>query len=138
MDVSALATFLAPALPFLLGVGDDLAQRAKATLGEAVWENARRLWDRLRAKVDGDDAAKAAAEEVAARPEDPEARAAWTFLLRRMLAADPDLAAEVSRAWEDARAATIAVASGERAVALAGENQGNIIITGDRAERRSE
>jgi len=134
MDVSALITFLAPALGFLLGVGEQVAEQAKGKLGDAAWESARRLWHRLRPKIDDDPAAKAAVETLAEDPDDVEARAALTFLLRRVLADDPDLARLLEEEWESARTQTTAIASAERSVALAGRNTGNVIITGDRDE----
>lgn len=134
MDVSALITFLAPALGYLLGVGEQVAEQAKGKLGDAAWESARTLWHRLRPKIDGDPAAKAAVETLAEDPDDVEARAALTFLLRRALADDPDLARLLEGEWESARTQTTAIASAERSVALAGRNTGNVIITGDRDE----
>jgi len=129
MDLSALTLLLAPALQFLLGVGEDVADRAKESLGEGAWSSARRLWDRLRGKVEADPGAQAAAEHLAEHPDDADARTALTFFVRRILAADPELARALEADWEEARSQTTAIASAERSAAVIGDS--NIVITGD-------
>jgi hypothetical protein len=132
MEIAALTAFLAPALSFLLGIGNHAADEAAKTLGDATWEQARKLWGRLRGKVEADPATLAAAEQLAAQPADSGARTVLSFLLSRALADDPELAALLEEDWKSARTQTTAIASAERAVALSGENSGNVIITGDR------
>ncbi|HEX6712371.1 MAG TPA: hypothetical protein VF066_03260 [Thermoleophilaceae bacterium] len=134
MDPAALTAFLAPALGFLLRAGGKLAEQASEALGDGAWEQAKKLWSKLSGKVEGDETAKQAAERLAETPEDEAARGALTFRLQRILADDPALAAALAKDWEEARAQTTAIASAERAVALAGQNVGNVIITGDRGE----
>jgi hypothetical protein len=131
MDPAALTIFLAPALRFLVDAGGKLAEGAADKLGDAVWEQAKNLWSKLRGKVDADPTASEAAGRLAEAPDDGEAQAALTFRLRRILADNPDLAAALERDWEQARTQTTAIASAERSVALAGQNVGNVIITGD-------
>lgn len=134
MDPTALTAFLAPALGFLLGVGGKLAEHASESLGDGAWEQAKKLWSKLRGKVDADDTATEAAQRLAEAPDDEEARAALTFRLRRILAEDQELASALASDWEEARTQTTAIASAERSVALAGNNVGNVINTGDRGE----
>jgi hypothetical protein len=123
VEIAALTALLAPLLGDLLrGVTD----RAKEGVTDAVWEQARKLWARLRPKVDGNADATAAAHALATNPDDPEARATLTFLLRRMLADDPELAAAVTADWQHINA----IASGERSAALVGSDN-NVVITGD-------
>jgi|SRR5215218_2963122 len=138
MDVAALTIFLAPALKFLLDVGGDVTERARTSLGEAGWEQARALWGRLRGKVEKDPAALSVAERVAEQPEDAEARTALTFFLRQILRDDPELERALAADWESARGHVTAIASAERSVAIAG-GSGNVVITGDaaRADRGS-
>jgi hypothetical protein len=129
MDVAALTMFLAPALRFLLSVGEDAVEQARKSLGEETWDQARKLWARLRGKVEENSVARSATEQLAARPDDDEARFALTFFLRHLLAQDVDLAQELEAAWEEARSQTTAIASAERSAAVIGE--GNITITGN-------
>lgn len=129
IDVSALTIFLAPALQFLLGVGEHAADRAEESLGEGAWSSARRLWDRLRGKVEEEPGAQSAAEHLAEHPDDPDARAALAFFVRKILAADPALARGVETDWEVAKTQTTAIASAERSAAVIGD--ANVVITGD-------
>ena len=123
MEIAALTAFLAPLLGDLLrGVAD----RAKEGVTDAAWEQARKLWARLRPKVEDNADAKAATDVLAENPDDAEARATLTFLLRRMLAEDPELAAAVTADWQHISA----IASGDRAVALV-DSDNNVVITGD-------
>jgi hypothetical protein len=134
MDPAALTTFLAPALSFLLGAGEKVLGRASDSLAEGALEQAKKLWSKLGGKIEADPMAQEAAKQLADEPDDAEAQAALTFRLRRLLADDPELAAELERDWEGAREQTTAIASAERSVALAGHNVDNVIITGDRVE----
>jgi hypothetical protein len=123
VEIAALTAFLAPLLGDLLrGVAD----RAKDGITDTVWEQTRKLWARLRPKVDGNADAKAAAETLATDPDNGEARATLTFLLRRMLDEDPELKAAVAADWKSISA----TASGDRSVALV-DSDNNIVITGD-------
>ena len=123
MEIAALTAFLAPLLGDLLrGVAD----RAKEGVTDAVWEQARKLWARLRPKVDANADAKAATDALADNPDDAEARATLTFLLRRMLDDDPELRAAVTADWQQISA----IASGDRSAALVNSDN-NIVITGD-------
>jgi hypothetical protein len=131
MDVSALAAFLAPCLTFLLDTGRDVANRAANSLGEKVWERAKQLWDRLGPAVADRPAAGEAAADLAAAPDDPDARAALAWQLRKLLASDEALLSDVEGIWADAVAERTVVASGERSVAIGGDVSGSTVITGD-------
>ncbi len=45
-----LTTFLAPFLPYLLKAGEKAAEEAGKKFGEAAWEQAKALWEKLRHK----------------------------------------------------------------------------------------
>lgn len=137
MDVSALVTkvvaFLAPFLPYLLKAGEKVAEEAGKKLGETAWEQAKSLWGKLRPKVEAKPAVQEAVQDVAAAPQDEDAQAALHQQLKKLLAEDKALAAEVSRWWDKAKAAGVTVvASGNGAVAIGGSVQDSVIVTGDR------
>ncbi len=129
MDIAALTAFLAPFLPYFARAGENLAEEAGTKLGSEAWEHAKRLWGKLRPKVEAKPAANEAAADVADRPGDERARSALELQLEKLLADDPTLAGEVARLWEDARAANV-VAIGDRSVAVGGSAHG-VFITGD-------
>jgi hypothetical protein len=90
------------------------------------------LWGKLHPKV----AAKAAAQEVvqdaAAAPDNEDIRAALRVQLKKLLADDPGLAAEIVRQLSEGQATGAAVsAHGARSVAVGGSVTGSTITTGD-------
>jgi hypothetical protein len=126
MEIAALTSFLAPVLGSLLG---DLADRAKAEFGDAVWAKAQKLWRKLQPKVAEDPEALAAAEKVAAAPEDRDLQADLTYFLKRIVEADPELKGELVRDWKEGPTVITATASGAGAVAIAGQSSGNQVST---------
>lgn len=137
MDVTALAkdlvVFLAPFLPYLLKAGEKAAEEAGKKLGSDAWDKAKALWGKLRPKVEAKPAAQEAVKDAAAAPQDEDAQAALRLQLRKILADDQVLAAEVARLWEEAKAAGVTVtALGDRSVAVGGGVSGSVIVTGDR------
>lgn len=132
MDVAALTMFLAPFLAaFLKPVRAALESGAERG-GAAAVEHAQGLWDRLRGKVGESADAEDAALKVADRPSSPRRRRALAQQIERILAEDPELAREIGLLWANAEAAgVVAVASGDRSAAVAGNVSGSVIVTGD-------
>lgn len=137
MDPQTLAQqivpFLTPFLPYLLKAGEKAAEEAGNKLGGDAWERAKTLWGKLRPGVEARPATQEAAQDAAAAPDDADARAALRHQLKKLLAEDPTLAAEVACLWSEAQSAGMTVvAGGERSVAIGGSVSGSTIITGDR------
>jgi hypothetical protein len=123
VDVAALTAFLAPCLGFLLGSGKAVAEAASEKFGEQLWNHANRLWAKLSPAVE-----EKAAEKVAEHPDDEGARDALGRQIKEALEADPALAAEVERLWDEAQRVVVA---GERGVATGGSITDSTIVTGD-------
>src|SRR5438105_4061600 len=105
IEVTALATqvaaLLGPAVPILLGkvadgVGDELRKDGL--------DVAQSIWARLRPRVDARPATREAVEDVADNPADADAQAALRLQLRKLLADDPELQAELTQVVREARA----------------------------------
>ncbi len=135
MDPASLTAFLAPFLPYLLKGVQTLTEEAGGALGHEAWEAAKRLWAKLRPKVEEKAAAAEAATALATNADDELARNALAFQLRELLASDPDLKAELERLWRETEPARIAVA-GDRGVATAGNLTNSTIVTGDHVDTR--
>ena len=140
MDTPTLAqqlvSFMAPFLPYLLKGGKLAAKKAFETLGEQFseesWEQAERLWNKLRPRVETKPAAREAAQDVAANPNDTDAQAALRLQLKKLLAEDSALAVEIARLLRQTGATgTVVTAMGNRSVAIGGDASGSTIITGD-------
>jgi hypothetical protein len=104
MDIALLLSFLTPCLPFLLNLGDKAAGKAAEKVGEKSLETVGKIWEKLRPKVETKEAAKEAAEDVAKDPENPAFQTVLQVQLEKILAQNPDLAAEVAQLLEEAKA----------------------------------
>jgi len=75
-----LTAFLAPFLPYLVqaGVeaGQEAAKRLSSHLADDAWKQAQTLWGKLCPTVEARPAAQEAVEDVAADPQDEEAKVA--------------------------------------------------------------
>ena len=133
MDVASLTAFLAPLLPALLDIGGRVAQEAVDAAGDEAVGFARRLWEKLRGKVEAKPAAQEAAHDVAEHPDDDDLRAALRVQLRKLLDDDPDLAAELGQLWDEGQrtgAVNVNVtASGAGSVAVGRDVHGSHITT---------
>jgi hypothetical protein len=132
VDVPALTAFLAPFLPVLLGAARSAADQAGRSLGTEAWEHARRLWGRLRPRVEQEPDVRAAADKVAGAPDDDRLVRILALHLEGLVGADPDLAADLERLWAEARRANVVTVRGDRNVVAGGDVSG-VIITGDDA-----
>ena len=138
MEVAALTAFLAPFLPSLIKAGEKAVEKAADAVSDEAFKYAKALWDKLKPGVEAKPAAKEAAEEVAAHPDDDDALASLRLQLRKLLEQDQGLADDLARIWQEAQAANVVqvTASGERSVAVGGDVTGSTIVTGD--QTRSE
>jgi hypothetical protein len=132
VDVSALTAFLAPFLPVLLGAARTAADEAGRSLGSEALEHARRLWGRLRPRVEQEPEVQAAAAKVADDPDDDRLRRILALHLEGLVATDADLAAELERLWAEARRANVVTVRGDRNVVV-GRDVTGVIVTGDDA-----
>lgn len=139
MDPQALqqlVTFLAPFLPYLLKAGETAAEEAGKNLGTEGWNWAKAVWQKLQPKIAGKAAAQEAAEDVAKTPNDSDAQATFRQQLKKLLADDPTLAAELTSLLDQIRPAGMnVIASGNRSVAIGGNVSGSTIFTGDQNQK---
>jgi len=91
-----LTDFLKPYLPFLMEMGVKAAGSASEKFGEDVWETAKKIWERLRPKLEAKDDARIAAEQVAAKPDSKARKDVFQEELETLLKENPDLAEEIA------------------------------------------
>ncbi len=145
MDVPQLSqtlwNVLAPYLPFLL------TEAAKAT-GKQVPAAVKAIWQALDERLRHKPAAAEALEDLRRAPNDPDAQAAFRLQVRKLLAADEALAAQLADLLQAAGVeyhATLhgdgaiaqgpgATAVGSRGVFIRGDAHDSIIVTGDENE----
>ena len=146
MDIPAIATAvtscLAPALPYLLKAGEKGIETIGCKMGAGMWETAKAIWQRLSLSP----AIESAAREVVSAPEDQDAQAAFRHQLKKILAADEQLASALARLLKEGDKAASpraevygegavaqgsgAVAAGKGGVAVGGDVHGDVRIGG--------
>ena len=105
MDVVTLTAFLAPFLPTLLKLGSKAAESIATKAGEitgtqlteAALNKAKAIWEKLHPQVAARSSAQEAAEDLAKDPDDADSQAALRVQLKKILEADPDLAAAIAQ-----------------------------------------
>ncbi|MCB1768789.1 MAG: hypothetical protein KDJ31_03650 [Candidatus Competibacteraceae bacterium] len=106
MDVATVAagvtTALVPALPFLVKAGEQSMETLGEKIGEGMAETAKALWRKLWPAVKANPTATAVVEDVAAAPEDEDARAALRRQIKKLLEADSSLLAGLAQVLEAA------------------------------------
>jgi hypothetical protein len=148
----AVTNFLAPAMPYLVKGGQEMVGKAGKKIGEEGLEIAKKLWGKLQPKVEAAPMAKGAADEIAKAPDDPEAQETLSIQIRKILKADADLAAELTRLIEAVGPKTTyqgvvsgsgalaqgpgAVAAGQNGIAIGGSVQGDFHAGVDRNKPR--
>ena len=85
-------TTLTPVLPLLVRAGEGAADEAGRGLARGAGAAARSVWRVLRPHLSARAAARSAVADAAARPQDPDARAALRLQVRKLLEDDPALA----------------------------------------------
>jgi hypothetical protein len=132
IDVAAVGTLLAPALPYLLRSADHAASQASEAIGDKAWEYAQRVWDKLAARLNERPAAKEAVEDVAADPGDKDAQQVLTYQLRKLLERDAGLAAELEELMAEAAQYVELDLTGDRNIAIVNADvDSSTIISGD-------
>lgn len=129
VDVVAVGALL---VPYLSKSAERVATRASDAIGDAAWAFARRIWSKLGDRLAERPAAQEAIDDVVAAPDDKGARFALERQLGKVLAADPQLAAEIEGVMEEAAAAGVVQVRGERNVVVKDASVTNSpIVSGD-------
>jgi hypothetical protein len=105
MEIATLTAFLSPFLPFLLKLGGKAAEKATETaagkFGEASWNKAQAVWEKLSPKLEAKESAKEAALDVANAPEDEDLQVALKVQLNKLLAQDEALTNAIAQILQE-------------------------------------
>jgi len=136
MDIPALAqgvtTALVSFLPYALQkVGDGgLTEIGKKALN-ASWDTTKGLWNKLWSKVETDQYALKATQDLAADPTDSDSQAALRKELKRLFKDDQSFASEIEQLLNQALASgTITVSADRGGIATSGNVIDSTLITG--------
>lgn len=97
MDIIALTALLSPCLPFLL----KAAESASADIGQDTWATTKKIWEKLRPKLEAKESARIAAEQVAANPTSEGRQQFLREELAALLQNDPELAAAIAQILQE-------------------------------------
>ncbi|MEP7010682.1 MAG: hypothetical protein ABJC13_10195 [Acidobacteriota bacterium] len=116
MDLSLIAqatiAVLGPLVGQLFSVGGEKAVEAAAgKFGEGMFERAKAALGKLGKKAEAKPGAPEAARAVAETPDDTYAQAELVLHLKKILAADPDLAAELEQIVRKSPAGNVMIAT---------------------------
>ena len=104
MDLSILPKVtvenLSPALPYLLKIGDKVAEGAARQIGADTWERAKELWTELGPIAIANPFINRAIERVAKNPSKEDAQASLRQELEELLSNNQKLALELSKILE--------------------------------------
>jgi hypothetical protein len=135
MDLASAAVALL--VPFLGQLGGHVVGKATAELSQAAMDRLDRLYERVKVRLAGGDAAEAgrALQRLEAEPQDQRSQESFRELLGRVIERDPGFADELAALLRQAQAAAPAVTqvSDSGATAVGG---GDVRITGDTAAGR--
>jgi hypothetical protein len=113
---TAIVQLLTPFLPTLLGKAHEIGQEIADRTADAAWDYAKRIWERLRPRLEERPGASEAAQDVADAPQDADAGIVLQIHVKKILAEDPGLATELRSLVDQAKAAGV-VAAGTGSVA---------------------
>jgi hypothetical protein len=146
MDITTLTkevtAFLLPFWPYLLKTGEAAAAEAGKRFTVELWDKAKRVWESLRPKVEGKEAARDAVHDAANEPADEDAQAALRNQLKKLLTEDATFAAALAQLWQANKLTPTTIVKNvtatNRGVAIGGSLKGGTIITGDQTTQRGK
>jgi hypothetical protein len=131
LDVTSVATAVVPYVTAAVGVyGAGVIARIQEAAADATVGVGGRLLRRLLGRPESAQALSGAVQDLAVDPADEDRIAALRLQIRKILAADAEIAADVARLVGHAEGAV--TASGERSVAA--RTISGVVVTGDGAQ----
>lgn len=132
MDLAQLAKdtvgHLVPALPYLVIAAEEGVKKIGESIGEGAVSVARKLWGKITGHTAASPALLEAANDLAAKPQDPDREAALRVQVGKLLESQPVLAGEIRDIIQTAvQQNRNAIASGTGVIANTGTMQGNTI-----------
>jgi len=134
--VQQAATLLTPLLPYLLSptvtAGKDAAVKA---LGgkfiETAWNKATTIWEKFRPEVEKKPEVAQAVKDAAENIDDPDAKAAFSWQMKKVMAnMPPETIDEIRSIIDEKGSETRITTASNGGVAIGGNASGNIIIGG--------
>ena len=128
-----LAGLLAPFLPKLMdtaaAAGTKVLESVAGKAGEVAWNKAVRVWNILRPEVEKEPEVARAIQDVAQNAEDPDAKAALSWQLKK-LTIPPETLAELQKIVAESKSDVRITTADRGGVAVGGSISGGTITAG--------
>ena len=138
--VKEAAALLAPFLPRLMdAAGTEAVKTVGKKAGEATWDRAARVWDKLRPQLEKKPEVTNVLQDVAEAGDDPkEVEAVLSFNLKKVMKnMPPETLAEIRDIVAEAKSEIrVTIASGDRSAAVGGGVSNSEIITGNQSSAK--
>ena len=131
MDIVAVTTLLSSCLPSLLKMGDKAVESIGSKIGADAWETAKKIWDKLRPKVEEKKSVLSAVEAVVESPDDEDCKEFFQKQLQKLIKENPDLAEAIAKILQESPP----IATGVQINQTVTNNEGQVIgqMTGGKA-----
>ncbi|MBD2178423.1 hypothetical protein H6F42_16005 [Pseudanabaena sp. FACHB-1998] len=131
MDIVAVTSLISSCLPSLLKLGDKAAEIAGSKIGEDAWATAKKIWEKLRPKVEEKKVIANAVEAVVESPEDEDCKEFFQKKLQKLIEENQDLTEAIAKILQESAPLPASVQINQTVT----NNQGQVIgqMTGGKA-----
>jgi hypothetical protein len=131
MDIMAVTALISSCLPSLLKLGDQAAEVAGSKIAGDAWETAKKIWAKLRPKVEEKKAVTNAVEELIESPDDDYCKEVLQKKLQKLIQENQDLTEAIAKILEESAPLTPSVQINQTVT----NNEGQVIgqMTGGKA-----
>lgn len=132
MDIVAITSLLSVSLPSFLKLGDKAIESIGSAAGKDGWETAKKIWDKLRPKVEEKKSALSAVEAVVESPNDESCKEFFKKQLHKLFEENPDLIEAIAKILQESDPLPAATVQINQTV---DKNEGQVIgqMTGGKA-----
>ena len=124
-----LAALLVPFLPTLMKTAGKAAESVGEKIGETTWNKAERAWSKLWPWIEKKPEVVKELKDVAESTDDPDAKAAFPWQLKKILADMPaETIEELKNIVAEKGSETRFVIASNGSVAIGGDATGNVVI----------
>ena len=85
----------------LLKLGDKAAESVGSAVGKDGWETAKKIWEKIHPKLAGNEDAKIAVEQLAAKPESKPRRDVFEEELAALIKNNPELSEAIAKILQE-------------------------------------
>ncbi len=101
MDIVAVTTLISSCLPSLVKIGDQAAEIAGSKIAGDAWETAKKIWQKLRPKVEEKKVITNAVEAVVETPDDEDSKQFLEKKLQKLIEENQELTEAIAKILQE-------------------------------------